>query len=612
MAKFVPPEIIDDIHNRVDIVALISTYLPLKRRGKNFVGLCPFHSEDTPSFSVSPDKQIYYCFGCQKGGSPINFVMEMESLTLPEAASKLAEQVGVIIPEQEMSPAHNQREQLRKELLRLHEAAATFYQQLLTKSQKGEPACQYLHRRTLQPQVVQAFRLGYAPKGQWEILTNYLLSQGYEESLLDKAGLSGKSSKTGKNYDKFHGRLIFPILDYRGQVVAFGGRVLDDSQPKYLNSPETPIYIKSQHIYGLAQAGKAIRRDDLAVLMEGYMDVLIAHQYGVDNAVAALGTALTEGQARLLRRYSSNILLAYDGDNAGSKAAERALEILRRQDFSINILSLPSGEDPDDFLRRNGRKGWDKLIQDQALSPLEYLYSLAIRQFDRESVAGKAAIVRFLTPALQQTKSHVEKDGFIRQLASRLEVAAETIYADLGKSNRRQNSQSVLTPPRETIPKNQPKLSNLAPLLRLTLEDKDAFAKVTEGPGLDFCRKEEKALLAFVQNLGESYDWRPSSLLPRLSLAQEEAKSAGQETEEKEIEQIRHFLLILLQIEPPQAGKERLAQEYIKTCIILRLQEEIKEIQADLKLDRGETRQLLRQLNQLQRQVQDLRNEDVC
>ena len=594
MASFIPQETIDEIMARTDIVELIGGYIPLTRRGKNYVALCPFHNEDTPSFSVSPDKQIFYCFGCQKGGNAIHFVMETEGLSFPEALRKLAARVGVAVPEH-VSAAQKTAQAERQILLRLHELAADYYQARL--KAKDNPAGAYLRKRGLGEQVARDFKLGYAPEEDWQALYDHLSRQGYSGELLEKAGLVGKSAKTGRYYDKFHGRLIFPIADYRGQVVAFGGRVLGEGEPKYLNSSQTMIYNKSANLYGLPQAGPAIRAAGLAVIMEGYIDVISAHQHGVNNAVASLGTAFTPEHARLLRRYTERVLLAYDGDSAGAKAALRGLDILRARDLEVRVLVLPAGQDPDDFLRSEGRAGWDKLIGKAALDILDYLLEQALTKYDLESAAGKGAIVRELAPAIIKTKSLVERESFIAKLSRRLTVSPATIYADLKK-----NGLSRAAPPAEAgaSPSWQAPLAakageTLQQLWRFAVANKDYFQRARVELGEDFCAtKEQKELLTLIEGLGDDYDFQPALLLNHIP-----AENEG----------LRQYLLKLLHINVSEAEAQKWSTELIPIVRKEALQRRIDQINRALTQagEEEELRGLLREKMALDERLQALK-----
>ena len=586
MSNFISTEIIDEIQRRVDILDVVGRHVNLKRTGKNYVGLCPFHSEDTASFTVTPEKQIFYCFGCQKGGDVINFVKEIENLTFAEAAKKLAEECGIKLPERKMSAQEEETLRKKHTIEGMHTAAADFYAKILEQDPQAAKAREYMKQRAIPHKLAQAFNMGYAPDSDWEALSKHLLARGADAGLLQQSGLGGKSEKTGKFYDKFHSRLIFPICDYKGQVIAFGGRVIDaGGTPKYLNSTETPIYNKSKNLYGLHIAAPNIRKHGRAVIMEGYMDVVIAHSYGVDNAVASLGTALTPEQAKLLRRYTEKVILSYDGDEAGQKATIRGIEILRAQGFDIRILTLPDGMDPDDFLRENGKDGWNRFIENSAQGVLEYLLATALKQHDISTVAGKGMVVQELLQPIAKTKSNVERDSFINLTAQELGVSAQTIYADLAKSGLKLNSE---------IPKIKPSVSKVvasAPqanqndtnvLLRLAIEDKKVFALVEKKLGLDFWpHKEEKALIALITRQDEAYDWNPVSLLHRMTETNKppSVKESKESTEEKEeIEGLRDFLLKLLSTKIPEENKTLLAEHYIKDFRIRSCQKEADEI----------------------------------
>ncbi|MDR2713512.1 MAG: DNA primase [Clostridiales bacterium] len=591
MANFIPPDIIDEVVSKTDIVELISNYLVLKKQGKNFVAICPFHAEDTPSFSVSPEKQIFYCFGCQKGGNALNFVMEMESLTLPEAAEKLASRVGVVIPRQEYTPAQAAKTKEKNEIYRMHTLAAEFYQSLLAANMERYAGV-YLKKRNVSAQTAAVFMLGYAPEEDWEALFNHLNGKGFAPELMAKAGLVSQSSKNGKYYDKFHGRLIFPICDYRGQVIAFGGRIIGEGQPKYLNSTQTPIYNKSEHLYGLNAAGNQIRQLDLAIIMEGYMDVAIAHEYGVTNAVASLGTAFTPSHARLIQRYTTNVLLAYDGDTAGTKAATRGLDILREQGLNVRVLSLPEGQDPDDFLRAQGKEGWDRLVADEAKGVLEFLLDQALAKYPIKSVTDKSLIVKELLPAISKTRSQVERESFIRELANKLSVSTDTIYADLRKSG------FAIVPPAQklsAIPpaENMPIATRASSqLLRLMLSDEEIFAKAIEELGPDFgSNPQESQLIKMIIDLG-NYDFQIVSLLHRF---------------DDENEGLRQFLLKLLQVDIPEGDMQKLTAEYICACKITALQKRIGALNEQLKSGQGDLQAALREIEELNQELHKLK-----
>ncbi|MGI6361249.1 MAG: DNA primase [Bacillota bacterium] len=593
MSTYVPPQIIEEISQKTDIVELISEYLTLKKQGKNFVGNCPFHSENTPSFTVSPEKQIFYCFGCQKGGSAISFIMEIEGLTFPEAALKLAARVGVEVPERAYTPQQARRQQERQDLLRIHELADDFYQKTLRHPSHPD-GVNYCHKRGLSEKTLTVFSVGLAPEHDWTALTDYLQQKGFSSQLISRAGLASKSAKTGRYYDKFHGRLIFPICDFRGQVIAFGGRIIGQGQPKYLNSADTPIYNKHLHLYALHLAAQEIRRLDAAVIMEGYMDVLAAHQHGVKNAVASLGTALSIEQVRLLKRYTNKVFLAYDGDAAGAIAAQRGLEIMEQEGLNIRVLSFPEGLDPDGFLQKYGKKGWDKFIKEHSEGVLEYLLNVTMAKYPALTIADKGLIIKELLPIVKRTGSYVEKESFINLLSQRLKVDRETIYADFAKQGLK------ILPPQKVAAKNpeevkyakDPSFKKINPLWKVLLENEQYFKTMKEQVGEDFCRsEEEKQLIGLVEQLGEQYDWKITTLLHILP-----AENEG----------LRQLLLNLLQTEIPGDDQE-LFDEWIKRSRLLKLQTEIKLLRQDMPADLQQAKNIVEKITALQQEVQRLK-----
>lgn len=616
MPSFVPPEILDEIVTRTDIVEIISSYVPLKKQGRNYVGLCPFHLEDTPSFSVSPEKQIYYCFGCQKGGNVLHFLMEEESLTLVEAGKQLAARCGVEIPQRPQTPAQAKAAQQRQALLRIHELAAAFYRKKL-QSGAYPLAAAYLEKRGIDAQKAETFALGCAPEEDWGMLSRYLIEEGFSPELLELSGLCSKSPKNRRFYDKFHGRLIFPIADAQGHIIAFGGRILGEGQPKYLNSPQTPIYNKSRHLYGLRAAAPAIRREEAAVIVEGYMDVLACHMQGIEHAIAPLGTAFTPEQAALLKRYTSNVLLALDGDEAGIKATIRSIEILRAQHFNLKIMPFPAGMDPDDFLAAQGKEGWDAFAEEKALGPLEFLLGQAIKKHPGGTPAEKGRIVQELLPSLAKTPSQVERAGFITLLAQKLEVDEAMIYADLRKSGLKL---PAVSRPRAAAPSIPRQLNGLEPrLLRLMLEGKAFYARLMEEVGGDFFRHpHSRRLLALLKTMAEKEHWHPAALLndPAEEGQPPEEAAASQEEEKAEKQQdveFKRFLLNILQIELPfdgtEEGKDHLLREYIKACHIYQVQEKVKECTSALSLPDCDERALLEEISRLQMQAQRLKSQ---
>ena len=427
MSRRISEDVIEGLRQRADIVEIISEHVVLKKKGQNYTGLCPFHQEKTPSFIVSPGKQIYHCFGCGKGGNVFSFLMEREGISFYEAVEKLAARYGVALPEQEMTPAQKRQEARTKRLREINQWAFQFYRQCLSGS-KGEEARAYFARRQLTPEVIEAFGLGYAPDA-WDQLTRYLLDRQVTEEELLTLGLAVKSQR-GTLIDKFRHRVMYPIFDERSHVVGFGGRTMGDDQPKYLNSQDTPLFNKGRLLYALNLAKGAIRQKDQVILMEGYMDVIAAHQRGITNVVASLGTALTQDQVRLLTRYTYRTLLCYDSDAAGEAATMRGLDILDAQGCQVGVIRVPQGKDPDEFLKNQGAEAFLALAE-KAFSLFAYKFNKNMEKFDSETTAGKVEIIQATLPDLAKVKSPVARQGYITMMADQLRFPESAIKEEL-------------------------------------------------------------------------------------------------------------------------------------------------------------------------------------
>jgi len=421
-------EILDEIRTRLDIVAVISEYVPLKKGGKNFKGLCPFHHEKTPSFMVDEERQIFHCFGCGEGGNIFTFIMKMEKLNFPEAIKMLAQKAGVSLPVSEKQNSKNIQE---KELIyRLNEIAADYYQKNLFLTQ-GKSALDYLLKRGFSKEIINKFELGYALPG-FEHLVNVFLSKKITPAGLFKAGLASKSTKTNKTIDYFRNRIIFPIFNLQGNIIAFGGRVLDDKLPKYINSPETLVYQKSKNLYGFFQAKKSIRKQNQVIVMEGYTDVLMAHQFGVDNAVASLGTALTVQQISFVKRFADEMIVAFDADTAGQSATLRSLSLIKKAGIKVRVISLPANSDPADILLKKGKQFFINLIE-RALPLIDYKLKILIQQFNPATTEGKVSIIRELFQDLSAIDSNIELNNEVKKLAERLRLTEDSILKDLNR-----------------------------------------------------------------------------------------------------------------------------------------------------------------------------------
>lgn len=416
----------EEVKSASDIVSVISDFVALKKKGNRFWGLCPFHHEDTPSFSVYPEKDLFYCFGCNTGGNVFKFIMLKERLNFPEAVRFLADRSGVVIPDQQyLSPEQQQKERAYQ----ANQLALRFYQHVLLSSDMGKPARDYIAQRGLTKETVERFALGFAPPS-WNSLTNFLMKKGYSKAELIQWGLA-LEGRNQSLYDRFRNRIIFPIINVRGKVVGFGGRVLDDGLPKYLNSAESEIFNKAANLYGLNLAASPIRDSGQAVIVEGYLDVIAAHQAGIDNVVASLGTAMTRDHAQLLLRYTEDVILAYDADPAGQKAALRGLDILQEAGCRVKVLTIPDGKDPDEFIQRQGADRFRELIASQAQSLIVYKMNMVKEKHNLQTTGGKLKILAEVMPNLDRVKNEVELEEYLHVIGTELNLSWETIQGEL-------------------------------------------------------------------------------------------------------------------------------------------------------------------------------------
>ncbi len=427
MPKLFPETVITDVLERSNIVELIASYVPLKRVGRSYKANCPFHPEKTPSFIVSSDKQIFHCFGCGVGGNALSFVMQYEKVNFREALEILAQRSGIPLPEPDKSDFQRSREDFSKSLYSLYETASNFFNANLMSDAEAKGARGYLQKRGLSKETAVRFKLGYAKAG-WDTLIGHLKSKGSNLSLIDKSGLV-VSKDEGGYYDRFRGRVIFPIIDIKDRVIGFGARVLDDSLPKYINSPETSIYSKGKHLFGLSQARDAIRTQDQAIVVEGYLDMIIPFEAGIKNIVASLGTALTADQIRLLKRYTNRVVMLYDADLAGEIATLRALELLIKEDMDVRIARLPKGEDPDSYARKSGKDSFLKMIA-EARPIFDYKLEHLLSKYDSTTTNGKDRIIREILPTIKKFKNQTIQAEYIRQLAEKLSLHEEALWED--------------------------------------------------------------------------------------------------------------------------------------------------------------------------------------
>jgi len=452
---------LEDIKNRLDIVDFISEYISLKKAGQNWKGLCPFHTEKTPSFTVSPAKQIFHCFGCNTGGDIFSFLTRYENLTFPEALNVLAKRAGV---ELKMRPGAVQKAGEKEVMVSIHKDALAFFEHNLTKSDQSQ---KYFKGRGIGKDTQKLFSLGYAPQS-WNALMNHLTKKGYKPEVIKKAGLISQGAKGF--YDSFRHRIIFPIDDLKGDVVAFGGRSIDGSDPKYLNSPETLIFNKRKVLYGLYKAKNAIKESGYALFMEGYMDVITAHVYGISNAVAPLGTAFTQEHGKLIKRFVEDVVLVFDGDQAGIKAAKKAADILLESGLNVKMLLFPAKEDPDSFLRKHGKEAFQKLL-DNPLTIIDFLLKLK---------GDKRMLAREAIETISRVPDKVLQGDYVKMLSEGLKINEVFIIEELKKAGKRlsrgYNTAYGNTRP---LPKPKPRPLDDVYTLQLLLQLPDKAAEFT-------------------------------------------------------------------------------------------------------------------------------------
>ena len=523
-------EFIEELKAGNEIASVIGEYVSLRKRGGSFVGLCPFHPEKTPSFNVHPEKQFFYCFGCGTGGDVINFIMRMENLTFPEALNWLAERAGITPPARE-TPAEQRAQKEKEWLFRLHKLAALYFRKVLTETPAGKKACAYLEERGITPATAEEFFLGYAPDS-WTGLVDLLQKKNLPLQAAEKSGLILRGDKG--YYDRFRDRLLFPISTPQGRVAAFGGRLLGDGVPKYLNSPETPLFSKGRYLYGLFQAKEAIRREGRAVVVEGYMDLLQAHQAGFKNVVASLGTALTRDQARALKRYTDQAIIAFDADLAGQAATMRGLDILKESGLQVQVVTLPPGEDPDSLLRKEGPEAFRQLLEaskDLFTFKLDYI----LEKTEPKTPEKKAQVVKAVLPLLAEEDNMVVREEYIRRVAAKLGVSEEAVYTewrnyaraqrkkkqplDIKRKSRNTND---ITHPAVLSPEFSGKAERKTPahpereVLRLCLQEKENLERINEAlSGIEWTVEEYRQFFNRLLEVCTTESWPPpASLFP--------------------------------------------------------------------------------------------------
>jgi len=439
-----PQTFIDDLKRQADIVRVIQDYVQLKKKGANWMACCPFHKEKTPSFSVSPAKEIFYCFGCHKGGSVFNFVMEMERVSFPEAIKLVAEKSGVALPKLVDDSRFEARRQESDQVIELNKWALEWWEQQLESSLEGKIARDYLKGREITDETRRTFRLGYA-LDSWDALSIYLRQKGATQEQIEKSGLVVKKDEGG-SYDRFRGRLIFPVMDIQGRPIAFGGRTLKGEDAKYINSPETATYVKGRNLFGLNLTRDEIRRNGFAILVEGFLDLIVPYQFGIRNVAASLGTALTSDQVRLLGRFARKVVVNYDGDPAGVQAAKKAIEILLAEDIEVKVLVLPDNSDPDEFLRKFGVAEYT-LQRGDAQPHIQFVIDQAVRDRKLSNPADKEAAIDEVLPYIRAVSSRIQKREYFDIAMDSLRVGDVALRRELWLSLRTGMRQSAQVAP---------------------------------------------------------------------------------------------------------------------------------------------------------------------
>jgi DNA primase len=468
---------VEDVRSAADIVKIVGDYVQLRKAGANMMGLCPFHQEKTPSFAVHPGKQIFHCFGCGVGGDVFKFIMLVDNLTFPEALERLADKVGITLVRTGYKGKDSKSHE-RTALYKIHEAAAKFYAGQLTGTGEGRAARAYLLDRGLKDEVIGRFLLGYAPR-EGRALARQLSSLGFDDGMVEKTGLVLRDAGANRRFDRFRGRIIFPIANESGKAIAFGGRALGDEQPKYLNSPETPIYSKSRVLYHLDSAGKVIRKQDYAILVEGYMDCIAVDSCGIENVIASCGTSFTDAQIRLLARYSRRVVVNYDPDSAGMAATERSLNALLEAGFEVKVLALPGGLDPDSFIRKQGEAEYKRLL---AAAPgyIDYVTDRAIAGHGLNTPQGKLAVANAVLPYLARMPNPIMRREMTDRLAARALLDDRLLREELRRAAVERRPEVVSRPREYKASEAERKL------LRAFLESQDVMdellpALVSEG-----------------------------------------------------------------------------------------------------------------------------------
>ncbi|MDG5786561.1 DNA primase [Evansella sp. AB-P1] len=526
MSSRIPEEKIEEIRKSVDIVDVITEYVQLKKQGRNLIGLCPFHGEKTPSFSVSPEKQLYHCFGCGAGGNVYSFLMESEGLSFIESVSKVASRVNITLPEidEKVNNSLNENKSL-KYWFDGHTLAAKLYHHVLTTTDEGREGREYLRKRGFTKEIIDKFQIGYAPNS-WDFLTSFLEKRKFPVKEMVSCGLLAEREFDNKAFDRYRDRIMFPIWDKQGNIIAFGGRILKDGQPKYLNSPESAVFNKSEILYNFHQARPAMRKKREAVLFEGYVDVISAWRAGIENGVATLGTALTEGQIKMLSRNADQVILCYDSDTAGQNATLKNAQLLEEKEVSVRVARLPEGMDPDDFIQKNGSESFNQDVIGQSLTLMAFKYQFLRHGKNLQDEGQRMEYIYQILKEISKLKRIVERDHYLRQLAEEFSLSLEALKQEqiqISKTDIKKEQREIKAAVQNSVKLKQQK--KLLPahenaerlLLAYMLQNDNVATQVQQRVGATFNIDEHQALAAHLYSYySEGFEPNPSSFIERL------------------------------------------------------------------------------------------------
>ncbi|WP_249323589.1 DNA primase [Wansuia hejianensis] len=606
MTIYINDETIERVKDSCDIVDVISDYIQLKRTGTNHVGLCPFHNEKTPSFTVNQSKQFFHCFGCGESGDSIAFIMKKENLDFPQAVKLLADKLGIDTVEVRVNDKYTQE---RQEAYNINkDAARYFYRSLVT----NPKALEYLNKRQISANTIRGFGLGFAPES-WEGLYRFLLSKGYGSEQIEKIGLIGKKSGNNGYYDKFRNRIMFPIIDTKSRIIGFGGRVLDDKMPKYLNSKESIIFNKGNHLYGLNLVNKHSNRKRI-LLVEGYIDVISLYSKGINYAVASLGTALTERQGRLLKRYGDEVYIAYDSDTAGVKATLKAIDILLKEDVKPKIILLPDGMDPDDYINKMGKIEFEKLFLN-SYNHIDYKILINKKKYDLNDIEDKIKFTTEVSKIIKDLKSPVEQDVYINKISEDTGVSKEAIEKEIkgnkiyntsvGNSRKFRDNKQIISPIKSEITSGYIRAET--DLIKLMIDDRDYYEFISKRLSReDFSSKEYRILYDLI-----SEQYENNSVL--------EIKKVIEATKEKGFKEDFIKSLVDTKLKYKPTNIDQILTDLINTVIINKLErlrreiikniEDLEKLEERTKEQNNSFRKLFLELTDLNNQIKTIKQE---